>query len=82
MKLLEEVQINYQKHMKSREYPACFENNKKFKDWQEMETLANTKPRELPCRDCTITYYSKAVVEGRCPQSNVKSISRLFNKSL
>jgi hypothetical protein len=80
MKLLEAAQENYLTHTDTRQYPACFENSRKFEEWQAMESIAHTKPRSLPCRDCTIGYYSKMVAAGRCAQAKVPGVIKIFGK--
>jgi hypothetical protein len=80
MKLLEVAQTNYLNHMDTRNFPACFDSSRQFEAWQAVESIAHTKPRALPCRDCTGTYYCQMVEAGRCAQSELPKVQRLFGK--
>lgn len=80
MKILEVAQTNYLDHMEGRTFPACFESAHQFEAWQECESIAHTKPRALPCRDCTVAHYCQMAAAGRCPQSGLPKVQRLFGR--
>lgn len=81
MKLLDVAQQKYLDHMEGRKYPACFESEVKFEAWAECEAIAHTKPRALPCRDCSIEYHSQMAKEGRCAVAEVPKITRIMVKA-
>ena len=56
MKLLDTAYGTYLDAMDTRKFPDCFESKKQFEVWQEVESIAHTKPRAFPCRDCTNEY--------------------------
>ena len=80
MKLLDVAHDAYLTHMDTRKKPDCFESNRQFEEWQAMESIAHTKPRALPCRDCTNEFHSQMVREHRCAVSELSGVTRLFGK--
>lgn len=82
MKLLDAAQQRYLDHMEGRTHPACFESAAKFEAWQECESIAHTKPRALPCRDCTVAYYCQMAKAGRCAVADVPMVKRILEKPL
>jgi len=65
-KVLQVAVSNFIDHMKDREFPACFTENE-FADWMVHEEEMKTVPiRRFVCRDCTSSYQSKMIAEGRC----------------
>lgn len=81
MKLLDTAQDKYLEHMNKRAFPACFRGSRQFEAWQEVESIAHTKPRALPCRDCTIEYHSQMVAKGRCAVAGIPRITRIMDKA-
>jgi hypothetical protein len=80
MKILDAAQDKYLDHMDKREFPACFTGSRQFEAWQEVESIAHTKPRALPCRDCTNAYHSQMVAAGRCAVAGIPRITRIMTK--
>lgn len=80
MKLLDAAQDKYLDHMEKRAFPACFESSRQFEAWQAVESIAHTKPRALPCRDCTNEYHSQMVLAGRCAVAGIPRITRIMSK--
>jgi hypothetical protein len=80
MKLLDAAQKRYLDHMDTRAFPACFKGSRQFEEWQAVESIAHTKPRALPCRDCTNAYHSQMVKEGRCAVAGLPRITRIMTK--
>lgn len=63
---------NYNKHMEDHDYPACFDTEKDFVVWCQLEHMAPTKVcRKLVCRDCCPEYQKKMTRAGRCFNSEV-----------
>ena len=80
MKILDTAQANYFQMMELTDYPDCFRDNKQFKIWKELELVAHTKPRNLPCRDCTPEYQRRMTAEGRCANSRLVNVERIMQK--
>lgn len=80
MKLLDAAYESYLTHMDTRSFPECFESSRQFEEWQAMESIAHTKPRAFPCRDCTNEYHSQMERESRCALAGLPNASRLFGK--
>jgi hypothetical protein len=74
MKILDTAQEKYLDHMGNRRFPSCFESPDQFETWQEVESIAHTKPRALPCRDCTVAYHEEMVSAGRCAVAGVSGV--------
>jgi hypothetical protein len=81
MKLLDTAQTKYLDSMEKRAFPACFTGSKQFEAWQEVESIAHTKPRALPCRDCAVDYHKRMVMEGRCALAGIPKITRIMDKA-
>ena len=81
MKLLEVAQDRYLTHMDKRAFPACFKGSRQFENWQAVESIAHTKPRALPCRDCAPAYHKAMVAEGRCAVAGIPKIVRIMDKA-
>lgn len=81
MKLLDIAQERYLDHMENRKFPACFKGSRQFEAWQEVESIAHTKPRALPCRDCNPDYHAAMVAVGRCAVAGVPRITRIMDKT-
>jgi hypothetical protein len=81
MKLLDVAQNKYLSHMDDRQFPACFVGSRQFEAWQEVESIAHTKPRALPCRDCAVDYHKRMVAEGRCALAGIPKITRIMDRS-
>ena len=81
MKILDDAYDNYLKMMDLAEYPDCYENAGQFEAWQAMESIAHTKPRALPCRDCTPDYQKRMVADSRCANAKVAKIARIMQKA-
>ena len=81
MKLLETAQEKYLDSMDGRKFPACFKGTRQFEAWQEVESIAHTKPRALPCRDCVVDYHKRMVAEGRCALAGIPKITRIMDKA-
>lgn len=73
-KALQIAIANYQEHMKDREYPACFPNQKDYDAWAYMEDITvHTLPiRKFACRDCTTKYQIEQMNEGKCCNPQLK----------
>ena len=71
---------NYQLMMKLADYPDCFESKKQFKSWSEFESIAHTKPRGLPCRDCVPEFQQRMAAEGRCANAKIVNITRIMHR--
>ena len=82
MKVLDEAMKNYQLMMKLADYPDCFDSEKQFKDWSELESIAHTKPIGLPCRDCIPEYQQRMADEGRCANAKVVNITRIMYRKV
>jgi hypothetical protein len=80
MKVLDEAYLNYKQMMKLADYPDCFRDEKQYKSWTNEEEIAHTKPRGLPCRDCTPEYKKRMTEEGRCAQGKVVNIERIMQR--
>lgn len=78
MKVLEVALKNYKDMMKYADYPDCFQNKEQFKVWSELEFIAHTKPRALPCRDCTPEYKQEMAAEGRCANAKLANVERIM----
>ena len=67
-KALQVAVNNHQEHMKDREYPACFPNQKDYAAWVAMEEITvHTQPiRRFVCRDCTSGYQMEQTKLGKC----------------
>lgn len=55
--------------------PPCFESDKEFQQWSELDTIAYGKRDRLIggyCRDCTLSYALQMRREGRCIQPQVR----------
>lgn len=78
MKVLQEAYQNFLESMEGRDYPACFESKEQFEAWHEVETIAHTKPRLFPCRDCTPEYREQ--MGERCAQSKLAGVTRIMGK--
>lgn len=81
MKLLDIAQTKYLDSMDKRHFPACFEGKRQFENWQAVESIAHTKPRALPCRDCAVDYHKRMVAEGRCALAGIPKITRIMDKA-
>lgn len=81
MKLLDIAQTKYLDSMDGRKFPACFRGSRQFEAWQEVESIAHTKPRALPCRDCAIPYHKSMVEAGRCALAGIPKITRIMDKA-
>jgi hypothetical protein len=82
MKILDDAYENYLKMMDGgADYPDCYDSKKQFEAWQEMESIAHTKPRALPCRDCTVAYQQRMAEEGRCANSRLENIEKIMQKA-
>jgi len=81
MKLLDIAQTKYFEHMEKRTFPACFTGTRQFDAWQEVESIAHTKPRALPCRDCNPIYHKQMAADGRCALAGVPKITRIMDKA-
>jgi len=81
MKILDDACENYLKMMDNTDHPDCFDNKRQFEGWQAMESIAHTKPRALPCRDCTPEYQSQMAAESRCANARLKNIERIMQKA-
>jgi hypothetical protein len=73
-KALQIAIANYQEHMKDREYPACFPNQKDYDAWAYMEDITvHTLPiRKFACRDCTTKYQTEQKKVGKCFNPQLK----------
>ena len=80
MKVLQEAYDNFLKGMEGRDYPKCFESKKQYESWYEVETIAHTKTRMFPCRDCTPEYRELMVAEGRCVNGHLSGVNRIMGK--
>ena len=78
MKILQEAYQNFIESMEGRDFPECFESKEQFEAWHEVETLAHTKPRLFPCRDCTADYRER--MGSRCAQSELAGVERIMGK--
>jgi hypothetical protein len=81
MKLLDVAQTKYLDSMIHSSFPACFSGSRQFEAWQEVESIAHTKPRALPCRDCTVEYHSQMVEAHRCALAGIPKITRIMDKA-
>jgi hypothetical protein len=81
MKILDTAQANYFKMMELTDHPDCFRDQKQFKVWKVLEDIAHTKPRSLPCRDCTPEYHQQMSDEDRCANSKVINIMKIMPKA-
>lgn len=81
MKLLDTAQTAYLDAMDNRKFPACFTGSRQFEAWQEVESIAHTKPRALPCRDCTVSYHRQMVASGCCAMAGIPKITRIMDKA-
>jgi hypothetical protein len=81
MKLLDTAQQMYLDSMEKRAFPACFTGSRQFEAWQEVESIAHTKPRALPCRDCTVDYHRQMVEQERCALAGIPKITRIMDKA-
>lgn len=54
------------------DYPACFSNEKQYKDWRALALKSTLKSMNI-CTDCSPEYQSKMVGAMRCqsPDANV-----------
>lgn len=69
---LEIAIVNFNRHMKERKFPSCFQTEKDFLVWSELEDLAPTKVcRKLVCRDCCAAYQKQMTEAGRCFNAEV-----------
>jgi len=82
MKILDDAYDNYLKMMDLAEYPDCYENAGQFEAWQVMESIAHTKPRALPCRDCTPAFQRQMTLENRCANAGLVKIARIMQKGV
>ena len=78
MKVLQAAYQNFLESMEGRTYPKCFESKEQFDSWYEVETIAHTKPRMFPCRDCTPEYREQ--MGERCAQFALKGVTRIMGK--
>lgn len=81
MKLLDAAQDKYLEHMEKRKFPACFRGSRQFEAWQEVESIAHTKPRALPCRDCKPEWQARMADAGRCAVAGIPRIARILDKA-
>jgi hypothetical protein len=81
MKLLDIAQTAYLDSMDKRSFPACFTGSRQFENWQAVESIAHTKPRALPCRDCTVDYHRQMVAAGCCALAGIPKITRIMDRS-
>ena len=81
MKLLDAAQDKYLEHMEKRKFPSCFRGSRQFEAWQEVESIAHTKPRAFPCRDCAPDYQARMASAGRCAVAGIPRIVRILDKT-
>jgi len=81
MKILDDAYENYLKMMDGTDFPDCFESKAQFETWSSMESIAHTKPRALPCRDCTRSYRRMMIEENRCANGSLPGVVKLFQKA-
>jgi hypothetical protein len=81
MKILDDAYENYLKMMDTADYPDCYENAGQFEAWQAMESIAHTKPRAFPCRDCTPNFRQQMAEENRCANALIKNLARIMQKA-
>jgi hypothetical protein len=82
MKVLKTAYDNYINMMETAEYPDCFDSHEQFRLWAEVETMAQTKPRMFPCRDCLPEYQARMAAEARCCNAKVGNLKRILDKGL
>lgn len=80
MKVLQTAYSNYIEHVRTREFPDCFETKQQFELWMEMEALVHTKPRAFPCRDCSPAFQQQQAALGNCANAGVRGMSRIMAK--
>jgi hypothetical protein len=81
MKILDAAQKQFTIHALQRGFPACFRNEDQYEAWSEVEAIAHTKPRALPCRDCLPAFQSQMAAEGRCAVAGIPRIARIMDKA-
>ena len=66
MKYLQQAIEEYQRKIRTIEFPSCFDDSTHWDDWLRLEEDSPTEPRKFPCRDCTSEYQHKMRLANRC----------------